>query len=181
MKFNFIKILLFVICVSLSFTVASKSYAQINIAVVDIDKILAESKAAKSIQKQVKAKRKEFLKEVKSAEDKLRADQKAIEKQRADLSKEELIKKAQAFEKDRMQATKKIKERKAKLDKAYGQAMNVMTKSIYDVCQEIADEEKIDLVITRQNIIVGSMSLDITEKVMKRLNKKIPNLKLKVK
>lgn len=167
-------------CVSLVF-ISVEAKAEINIAVVDVDSVLAKSKAAISIQKQVKDKRKSFLAEVKTAEDKLRADQKAIEKQRASLSKEELIKKAQGFEKRRIEASTKIKKRKAKLDKSYTEAMNLMTKSIFEVCQEIADEEKIDLVITRQNIIVGSRSLDITKKVMERLNKKLPKLKLNVK
>ncbi len=180
MKPSFMKALLCIALIFISFMPVAAN-AEVNIAVVDIDKILSESKAAKSIQKQVKTKREGFLAKVKSEEDKLRAEQKAIENQRTDLSKEELIKKAQDFEKRRMAARKKIKTRKNKLDNSYTEAMAIMTKSIYDVCQAIADEEKIDLIITRQNIIVGSKSLDITKKVMVRLNKKVPSLNLNVK
>ncbi len=80
-----------------------------------------------------------------------------------------------------MEAGKGIQSQKSKLDSAYTKAMNKLTKSIYDVCQEIANERKIDLVITRQNIIVGSMSLDITKDVMERMNKGLPKLNLEVK
>ncbi len=157
---------------------ASPASAQINIAVVDVDRVLSEAKAAKSIQKQVDKKRAAFLSEVKKEEDKLRAEQKAIEAKRNDLSKDELIKKAQEFEKRRIDARNKIQSNKASLDKSYNKAMNKLTGIIYEATQEIADEDKIDLVITRQNIIVGNMSLDITQKVVARINKKLPKLDL---
>lgn len=163
------------------FLVSIPAYAEINIAVVDVDAILSGSKAAKSIKSQVDKKRKGFLKDVKTAEDKLRKEQKAIEAKRADMSKEELFKKAQEFEKGRMDARKSIQEKKAKLDKAYTESMKSLTKTIFDVCQEIADERGIDLVITRQNIIVGNLSLDITKDVMERMNKKLPKLSLDAK
>lgn len=153
----------------------------INIAVVDIEAILSASKAAKSIKSQVEEKRKGFIAEVEKAEKSLRESQKAIEKESKTLSKEDLMKKAQAFEKNRLAIRKDIQGKKSKLDQAYTESMTSLTKAIYDVCQKIADQKKIDLVITRQNIIVGSMALDITGEVMKNLDEALPKLELKVK
>ncbi|MGH1455414.1 MAG: OmpH family outer membrane protein [Alphaproteobacteria bacterium] len=155
--------------------------AELSIAVVDVDYVLTQSSAAKSLKKQVEDKRKKFIGEVKSEEESLIAEQKKIEGQRKDISQEDLIKKAQGFEKKRIEARKKIQTRKNGLDKAYGEAMSNLTKVIYEVCQTIADEKGIDLVITRQNIIVGNMSLDITKEVASRMNKKLPNVTLNVK
>lgn len=161
--------------------------AELNIAVVDIDGILSQSKAAKSIQSQVEKKRNGFLETVKKEEEKLRAEQKSIESQSADLTKDDiekkeaLIKKAQEFEKRRLDARSSLQKRKAELDGAYSEAMNILTKTIFDVCQELATEKSIDLVITRQNIIVGNLSLDITKDVLVLLDKKLPNLTLKIK
>ncbi len=154
--------------------------AQVNIAVVDVERILSESDAAKSVQKQIDLKRKTFLDDVKKAEEKLRKQQKAIEGKRSKLSKEDLVKEAQKFEKERVKARAAIQSEKNKIEKAYTSAMSTITKTIFDVCQEIADKDNIDLIITRQNIIVGSRSLDITEKVMKLMNKKLPNLNVNV-
>lgn len=155
--------------------------AEITIAVVDVDYVLSQSSAAKSIKKQVEEKREKFIKQIKSEEDKLIKKQKEIEKSRKDISQEELIAKAKEFEKKRLDARKKIQDRKAKLDKAYAEAMSKLTKTIYDVCQKIADERKIDLVITRQNIIVGNMSLDITKDVAEKMNKTVSKISLNVK
>lgn len=158
---------------------ARAAHAETKIAVVDIDSILSSSKAAKSIKAQVDEKRKTFLKSVKEQEDKLRTEQKAIEEKRADMSKEDLIKTAQDFEKRRIEARNTLQKKKSELDKSYSKAMNTLTDTITEVCQEIADEQKIDLIITRQNIIIGNNSLDITPNIMELMDKKLPSLSLK--
>ncbi len=180
MKFGYLRTI-FAVAFTVFCLSTTHARAEANIAVIDIDMILVKSKAAVSIKKQVESKRKEFLQEIKTAEDKLRTDQKSLEKKRSELSKEEFLKQIQGFESRRLVARKKIQEKKHKLEKAYSEVMSNLTKSIYEVCQKIAVEDKIDLIITRQNIVVGSMSLDITEKAMERLNKKTPKLSLKVK
>ncbi len=180
MNIRNIKAVCFAVLLCLSMGIFSgQSYAQVSIAVVDVERVLAESDAAQSVQKQIDTKRKAFLAMVKKTEEKLRSDQKAIEAKRSELSKEELLKKAQNFDRKRIEARSSIQSKKAKLDKSYSEAMNILTKAIFEVCQKIADEDKIDLVITRQNIIVGSNSLDITAKVMERMNKTLPELNLK--
>ncbi len=158
---------------------STQVYAQTNIAVVDVDAIMSQSLAAKSVKKQVEKKRDSFLSDVKKEEDKLRKEMKSLETQRAKMPKDEFIEKAKEFEKRRLDARNEIQKKKAKLDKSYSVAMNTILKAIFDVCEIIAKEEKIDLIITKQNIIVGSKSLNITDKVMKRMNKKLPDLKLK--
>ncbi|MBV1889380.1 MAG: OmpH family outer membrane protein [Proteobacteria bacterium] len=180
MKFGYLRTI-FVVAFSMLCLFSSQANAQINIAVIDIDLILVKSKAAESVKNQVEEKRKSFLKDIKIEEDKLRVEQKSLEKKLNELSKEEFLKQRQGFENRRLVARKKIQNKKQELEKAYSKSMNVLTKSIYDVCQKIALEDKIDLIITRQNIVVGSMSLDITKKAMDRLNKKLPILHLKVK
>lgn len=153
--------------------------AQTSIAVVDVDQILVSSKAAKSIKQEVDTKRKGFIKSVKKEEDALRAAQKKIEAEHQGLSKEELTVKIQEFDRKRIEAKTSIDKKKNALDQSYSEAMNTLTKVIYEVCQEIANERDIDLIITRQNIIVGNSALDITGDVLDRMNKKLPNLSLK--
>jgi len=152
--------------------------AQTSIAVVDVDAVMSQSLAAKSVKKQVKKKRDSFLATVKKEEDKLRKEMKSLETKRDEMSKEEFVKKAQAFEKRRLEARNGIQKKKSALDKSYSTAMNTLLKVIFEVCESIAEEKKIDLIITKQNIIVGSKSLNITDTVMKRINKKLPNLSL---
>ena len=155
--------------------------AELTIAVVDVRAILQDSKAAKSVKDQVKNKRESFVKEVKSIEDDLRKDQKKLEKEKDSLSKEELMKKFRSFEEKRLGARKKLQKGQKNLDDAYNKAMAKLSQSIFEVCSKIAEERKIDLVITKDNIIVGNKALDITAEVLSKLNSFLPKLVLEVK
>ena len=42
----------------------------------------------------------------------------------------------------------------------------------------VADEKALQLVLTNQNVIIGAKELDITDEVMKRLDKNLPDLKI---
>lgn len=179
MRNSILKLLAFAM-LSVAF-IPTYARAELSLAVVDIEKILIDSKASKSVQGQVEGKRKSFLAEVEAAEKKLRDEQAAIEAKRDTFTKEELAEKGKALVESRMEARKKIQDSKTMLDTAYTAAMNKLTKTIYEVSQKIADERKIDLIITRQNIIVGSMSLDITKDVLAQLDAALPNLSLDVK
>ncbi|MFP4098214.1 MAG: OmpH family outer membrane protein [Alphaproteobacteria bacterium] len=172
-------ITLFIVIFGVSVTFkAHTACAQTTIAVVDVEAVLSLSKAAESIKNQVDDKRQAFLEDVKNEEEKLREEQKAIEKQRADMSKEELLEKAQNFERRRLAARKKLETKKAALDKSYSIAMTKLTEAVTAVCQDIANETEIDLIITRQNIVIGSKSLDITPEVMSMLDQRLPSLDL---
>ena len=161
--------------------IPSMAHAELNIAVVDVDYVMSQSSAAQSIKKQVEKKRESFLDDVKAEEKKLIEKKQGLKNESKELSREDFVAKAQDLEQETLEARKKIQTQKNKLDSAYGVAMNELTKVIYEVCQEIADEKSIDLVITRQNIIVGNMSLDITKEVAEKMNKKLPKISLKVK
>ncbi len=163
-----------------------QAHAETSIAVVDVEAILSQSLAAKSVQKQVTEKRSSFLSEVKKAEDKLRSEedklrteQQSIQKNPTEAAEKAFTQKVQDFEKRKLDTRSSLQKKKATLDKSYSTAMNTLTKSIFEVCQTIAAEQKIDLILTKQNIIVGTQSLNITATVMESLDKKLPKLSLK--
>lgn len=169
-----------IVCIAmLSVVRPSVAMAQISIAVVDIEEILATSKAAKDARRQIAAKRESFVKTVQDEEIALRENHQKIEEQRTSLSKEDFMSEIKDFEEQRIEARKALQKRKAALEDSYAAAMKTLTDTIFDVCQGIANENKIDLVITRQNIIVGNSALDITSEVLSRLDKTLPRLKIK--
>ena len=79
--------------------------AELTIAVVDVDYVMSQSSAAKSIKKQVEKKHESFMDKVREEEKKLLADKKEIEsKSKEDISREDLMKKMQEYEKKRFEA-----------------------------------------------------------------------------
>mgnify|MGYP001268119220 CR=1 FL=1 len=157
------------------------AYAQDSkIAVVDVEKILNVSKAGKSIQEQLKKRRESFQKEFSARENNLMNAEKTLVQQKSDLSPEEFAKKRKEFEKQLLETRNLFQKRRNSLDKGLGDALSTLRKNIIQVTAEVSDKNKYQVVLTRDSVVIVQKEMDITEKVLDRLNKKISNIKLDV-
>jgi Skp family chaperone for outer membrane proteins len=150
-----------------------------KVATVDVQQLISESKAGKSVQKQLVAEREAIQAEAASIEQSLQAEQKKLMEERAKLSPEDFSKKQVDFEKNLLEARSKLQNRGRALDKSANDTFNELRKHITDIVYTMATDQKIDLVLTRQNVVAAAKSIDITAEVMKALDKKVPDLKVK--
>lgn len=152
-----------------------------NIAVVDVEKILNDSKAGQSIQSQLKKRREAFQKEFSSKENELMESEKKLVDEKASLDPEEFSKKRREFEKKLLETRNLFQKRRNSLDKGLGNAFTDLRKNIIEVTAEVSDEAKYQVVLTRDSVVIVEKSMDITDEVLKRLNKKVPTIKLDIK
>ncbi len=146
------------------------------IAILDMQQLLNESKAAESIRKQIESKRNQFQKQIEKDEEKLKNAEKELIKQREILSKESFLEKNKDFQTDVLKAQKEIGEKKYKLDKAYANAMAKLREEIVKLTAKIAAKEKYAVVLSRQNVVIVDKNMDITAKVMGELNKSVKKI-----
>lgn len=158
----------------------ASAYAQVSIAVLDVGYILTQSKAAKSITKQREDLQSSFLAEISKKEQKLREQEKSLLAEREKISAEEFLKKKQDYERSLLETGRSVKDRKQALEKASVKASQTLRDKLTDIAQGIAKEKEYDLVLTKQNVVVGSAALDITEVVLEKLNKDLPDVKLEM-
>jgi len=155
--------------------------AELKLAVVDVEKILNISEAGRSVQKQLKEKREAYQKEFTTVERKLKSSEEKIIKDKANLSAEDLAEKRQDFRKQIMQARELFQKRRSSLEKALGKSMGELRKNILQVTAEVADEGAYNMILTRDSVVIVEKSMEITDKVLSRLNKKVKKIKLDVK
>ncbi|MCB1538973.1 MAG: OmpH family outer membrane protein [Rhodospirillales bacterium] len=151
-----------------------------KIAVVDIQSLLRDSKAAKSIESQLDGVRKSFQSEVGAEEKALRVKEKAIMDKKASMSEDEFKSKAEAFQKDVAASQKKVQDKKAELDKAVGTAIGKLRAEIVKVVAEIGDKQNLDLVLSRTDVVIVSKTMDITADVLKRIDEELPSVSVDV-
>jgi outer membrane protein len=151
-----------------------------NIAVVDVEKILAESKAAQSLQKQIQAKKESFQKEFSEKEKQLKATETALMGEKEKLSAEEFGKKRKAYEEKIIETRKLFQKRRTALESGLDKAMGQLRKSIIEATTSIADEKKYDVVLTRESVLIAGKSLDITADVLAKLDASLSDIQLKV-
>ena len=154
--------------------------ADMKFAVVDVEKILNDSKAGKSIEKQLTDRREAFQKEFSTRENNLVNAEKQLVEEKSNLSAEEFAQKRQSFEKQFLETRNLFQKRRNSLDKGLGNALAQLRKNIIQVTAEIADEEGYQVVLTRDSVVIVAKEMEITQKVLTRLDKKVQNIKLDV-
>ena len=166
-KKNFVYILI------IFFSIISISKSSENIAYLDLDNIVKNTKAGKSIINKLKVSKDSALKKFEQKEKELKKAEEDINKQKNVLSKEELKNKISDFRKeiasfrnDREKLindfnTKKIQE----FDKFF--------KKITPIIGEYVDQKNIDIVLDKKNIFLANKNNDITDEIIKLIDEKI--------
>lgn len=152
-----------------------------SIAVVDVDLLLVESSAGKSIQEQLKKKREAFQKEFNEKEKTLNDAQRALIEKKNELSAEDFMRERQEFESRLLDTKKLFQERRNSLDRGLGKAMAELRKKIIEVSADLAEEKGYDVLLTRDSVVIVEKNLNITDAVMSNLNKTVKEIKLETK
>jgi len=150
------------------------------IAVIDVQKIMQESNASKGITKSFESLRDSYQKEISALEDKLRKNEDELRKQQTVLSPEALATKRRDFEKQVADVQKTVQNRKRALETSLNEAMAVVHKTMVEVVADISRERGANLVLARQQFVLVDTQLDVTDLVMERVNKKLPQVALNV-
>jgi Skp family chaperone for outer membrane proteins len=172
----------FVIVLTAICVFAPPVYAQeTKMAVVDVQKLLSESKAAQNLQEQLNVEREKSQTEFSRHEQELKATEQKLVAERNSMSAEEFEKKRDAFEQKLLEIRRLVQKRKRELDEAFNQALNRLRDEIIKASAEVSREEGYNIVLSKQYIVVLDKDIDITDKVLVKLDKNLPNLLMKVK
>lgn len=160
--------------------VVSYAHAQTSIAVVDVEKVLNEAKAAIALNKTRADEREKFLSKLSKQESSLREEGKALFAKRKDLSEEEFLKEQKAYESKLLEMRKKTQKQKRAFEEASNKALDELKDHLAEAVQQLAQEKGYGLVISNRDVITGEKSLDITNETIKALNDKKITIPFKV-
>lgn len=156
--------------------VARAAVSPATIIVVDVQMILQDSKAAQGIQKQLDAQRQAFQSEIAAQENKLRAEEQELARQRTILSADAFEQKRVAFEKEVANLQRTAQNRKRTLDQAFNDSIGIVRNQMFEIVADIAAEQGAKLVLSKSQVVLVEKSLDVTKTVMERLDKKLPRV-----
>jgi Skp family chaperone for outer membrane proteins len=150
------------------------------VAVVDVQFILQEAAASKNIQKQLEAQRETYQNEISKQEDRLRAVEQELNRQRSVLSPDEFAQKRREFEQQVADVQRTVQARKRVLDQAFNESMTKVRDTVLQIVTEVAGEQKATLVLAKQQVVLAEKSLDLTSAVLERVNRKLPTVPVTV-
>tara|TARA_B100001093_G_scaffold103659_1_gene95901 strand:- start:132 stop:656 length:525 start_codon:yes stop_codon:yes gene_type:complete len=172
---NIIKLL----TIFLTIFYCSISFAENKIAYIDIDLLMIKSKAGKFINDQVQSTHKSNIKKFKEMEEKLKSQEKKIIAQKNILQPAEFEKKISDL---RIQANEYRMTRQKEIDKLNKKRLNAtssLIKELNPLIAKYSNDNSISLIIQKKNIVMGKTELDITNDVLKILDKKIQKIDIK--
>tara|TARA_X000000950_G_scaffold243121_1_gene297964 strand:- start:429 stop:908 length:480 start_codon:yes stop_codon:yes gene_type:complete len=153
-------------------------YPNTSIGVIDINKILAEAKAAVVAAEEIEKIAIEIENEIKLSDEEIIKEQNLLIESQSIMAPE-------AFEAKRIEYESKIQtynsERQSKLmkiDELIAISRNDILNAIKPILEEISNEKGITIILEKTSIMLNAEKMDITNEALKRLNKSLPNIKV---
>tara|TARA_B100000795_G_scaffold267916_1_gene253738 strand:- start:1110 stop:1634 length:525 start_codon:yes stop_codon:yes gene_type:complete len=169
------KYLIFII----SFFFSNIALSNDSIYYIDMDFIMNNSLAGKSIVKQLTDKKKNDVENFKKTEINLKKEETKIVSQKNILDKKEFDQKVVIFNQkldkyknDRLVAQETFSKNRSEAQK---NLMNIITPLLADYSKK----NKISYILPKQNIIIGKTELDLTSVIVTILNDKTKSIKIK--
>jgi outer membrane protein len=148
------------------------------IGVVDVQRVLRESKASKSVRPEIDRMRKAFQGEVSKQEQQLRQVEQELNRQRAILAPEAFAQKRRAFSEEARKAQSAVQLRRRDLDRAFNNTKNEILKNLFVAAQAVAEAKKLNMLVEKRSVFLSAKTMDVTSDIIVRLDKRLPKLKI---
>ncbi|MDA0238559.1 MAG: OmpH family outer membrane protein [Proteobacteria bacterium] len=155
-----------------------KSLAVQNIGIIDVQRILQQSLAYKSIRPQMTTLKKDFEQKFRTAEEELRSTNKDLQRERTILSPDAFAQRQRDFRKRVDTVQRDMQAVNRLLDRALSISVGKIQLAAKDITATLAKEMKIDLILSNSGITFAAPRLDLTDLVLDRLNKRLPSVKV---
>ena len=159
---------------------SSTAYSESTIAVLDVVKLLKESKAAISMKDQLNAVAKKYTDEDLKKQKEIQKQEEELLRQKSTLTPEAFSDRKNAFEKIVIEFNKSSQTKRKALSKAEKDAVSQIEDEVEKIVKKIIETDKITAVFRKSSVILSDNSIDITQKVVDELNKKLSSVTVKV-
>ena len=153
-------------------------YSSEKIVYLDVEKIMQESKAGKSIISQLKKKREISIskfqkkeKEILEKEKKLISQKNVLKKEEFEAKLKELRTDVAIYQKERNKTSNEIGNSRIK-------ASTKLIKKLTPILEDYSKKNSISIIIQKKNIVMGKKEDDITKDILELVNQKIKTIKL---
>ena len=151
-----------------------------NVVVIDADVIQQDALAFVALRTQYDRQRAAMTAEVAKVENDLRNADQDLGRQRTVLSPDAFGDRQRALQKRFADAQQDVQNRRRDLEQAFATANNKVINEMLIVVRDLAQENDFKLVFAKSQIVTLDPKLEITGEVLKRLNKKVPNVTVAV-
>ncbi len=169
---KFLIIKLFLIFFTLSYAEEQK------IVYLNVDKIMQQSIAGKSIKKQLENLYNKNLEKFKKNDEILKNKEKKLIAQKNILSQEDFQNELSSLRKEIINFQKEQVKARDDINKLRIGATNKLISQLSPILQEYAKKNSVSLILQKKNIVMGKKEIEITDEILEMTNKEIQNIKV---
>ncbi len=177
MTTRFLAILMAALCFA-SAAIPASAQGLSGIAVIDVQRLQRDSAASKSIKGQIEKQRAAYQQQITKQENELRSAEQELNRQRTLVSPEAFNERRRQFEEKLAKLQRDVQNRKRELDKSASTALRTVEKTLTEIVQQLVEERRLSLVLVKNQVIYSAPEYEVTDEVMKRLNAKLPSVKV---
>jgi len=148
-----------------------------KMAVVDVQEIMKQSKAASKLRDQLEAQKNTLQKDLSKEEDGLRDQEKELADKRGVLAADAFEQKRRDFQDKVAAFQKKVQERSRDLDQKFASGSSQIRKTMLEAVADVADKNGYTMVFSRADLLIFDKTLDVTDQVLKIVDQKLPEVK----
>lgn len=156
-------------------------FSVVRVGIIDLSEILRQSQATSSVRDLLDEKRAEFQEQFSTREVELLSREKSLKGKRDVMSKEAYDAEVRLFQDEVAKVQREIQQKRKSLDNVFQQAQDKLRNLAVEIVGDIAKEQKLDLVVNRNNVLVFRNQLDLTKTVLERLNERTKDARFEVK
>ena len=151
-----------------------------RIGLADLNGVLRAADANVKVRELLDMQRQKFQSEFSKVEAELQQTERDLMSKRELLSAEEYDKQIKAFQARVTRLQQDIQKQRQSIDNAYQKAQSDIRGEAISVITEIASELQLDLVLQRDSSLIFLPHLNISDEVLKRLNKRTKNARIEI-
>ncbi|MAI59510.1 MAG: hypothetical protein CMM92_00635 [Rickettsiales bacterium] len=147
-----------------------------GVGVVDMKKILQDSTAYQALVDKFEEKRRKHRNKFTKIEDVIRDEESKLTKQKGVLSREVYAQKLKDLNKKINELKSKQTSEAQKFEREFEKSTNKIQGALIDVLSMIANKNKLDIVMAKNQLLLVGRDIDLTEDAIKELNKILPKI-----
>jgi outer membrane protein len=151
-----------------------------KMGVVDVQRVMQEASSAKMVQQQLEDQRLKFQTIIADEEKELRQAEQDLAKERETAKPDLYAEKEQLLRQKFVAVERRVQARRKVLDTAFTESMETVKKNLLEIVEAVALDKNIQVMLLKQQILWNAKELDLTDEILRRLDKKLPSIDIKI-
>ena len=153
-------------------------YPNTSIGVIDINRILSDSKAAISASEQIEQIAIEIENEIKESDDQIIKEQNLLIESQAIMAPEAFETKKNEYESKVQKYNNERQSKLLRIDELIAISRNDILNTLKPILEEISNAKGITIILEKGSVMLNADKMDLTDDILKMLNKELPELKV---